>query len=145
MVPSYRLGHCMWVLLWMNQSRGRFFLGPFRFPYLIFHSSTTSFIFNHYQPPSGADLYGPVGLGPIQKFINRAHPLFFNEPQPQTRTNLSSVYNKSNQYCTVKASALFSGGFHGFFFFLLILFTLPQSRTYTPWDLQPKCPWIRCL
>ena len=25
------------------------------------------------------------------------------------------------------------------------LFYLPQSRTYTPRDLQPKCPWIRCL
>ena len=25
------------------------------------------------------------------------------------------------------------------------LFTLPQSRTYTLRDLQPKCPWVRCL
>ena len=28
---------------------------------------------------------------------------------------------------------------------LLRLFTLPQSRTYIPRDLQAKCPWARCL
>ena len=28
---------------------------------------------------------------------------------------------------------------------LVRLFTLPQSRTYTPRDLQAKYPWVRCL
>ena len=28
---------------------------------------------------------------------------------------------------------------------LLRVFTLPQPRAYTPRDLQPKCPWVRCL
>ena len=28
---------------------------------------------------------------------------------------------------------------------LLRLFTLPQARTYTPRNLQPKCLWVSCL
>ena len=27
----------------------------------------------------------------------------------------------------------------------LRLFTLSQSRTQTPWELQPKCPLVCCL
>ena len=32
-----------------------------------------------------------------------------------------------------------------FIYLFLRVFTGPQCRIYTPRDLQPKCPWVRCL